>query len=230
MDGAVPKKSRLEIKFVANESELDRLTRWIKLHPAGFEPPFPARWINNIYFDTYDYLAFKQNLSGASERTKLRYRWYGHNINPGAGTLEMKCKRNYFGWKLRFDVNAPPYSEGDHWRDFIDKLKFHLPAQAKIFLAFNPQPTVLTRYSRRYYQTNDRKVRATIDVSPSAYDQRYKPYPNVAHEANIRKLMVLELKFDRCDRDRATTIMEGLPIRVSRHSKYVTGLRSVHGF
>jgi hypothetical protein len=230
MNRAVPKDSRLEIKFVANESEVDRLTHWLRLHPGGFTSPFPARWINNIYFDTYDYSAFRQNLSGASERSKLRYRWYGYEICPTEGTLELKCKRNYFGWKLRFLVQTHPFSVGDHWREFLTKLISQLPKQAQLYLVANPQPTILTRYLRHYYVTNDQKVRATIDTQQSAYDQRYKPYLNTKHQANIPRTMVLELKFSRQNRDYAASLIQGLPIRVSRNSKYVIGLRSAHGF
>jgi hypothetical protein len=62
------------------------------------------------------------------------------------------------------------------------------------------------------------------------YDQRYKPYPNTSRQANISNTIVLELKFARKDRERAAALMQGLPVRVSRNSKYVIGLRSVHGF
>lgn len=230
MSRAVPGNSRLEIKFVVNELDRDRLINWLTLHPAGFSSPHPPRWISNIYFDTYDYSAFRQNLTGASERSKLRYRWYGVDRYPDRGALELKSKRNYFGWKSRFSVEEPPYIRGDHWRDIRAKLELQLPLDGQIILASNPQPTVLTRYFRRYFTTSDRKVRATIDTQQSVYDQRYKPYPNTSRRANISSTVVLELKFSRKDRERAAALMQGLPVRVSRNSKYVIGLRSVHGF
>lgn len=230
MTSLVPQDARLEIKFVASETEQRRLINWLQLHPAGFVSPFPARWINNVYFDTHDFAAFGQNLSGASQRVKVRYRWYREDLRIGSGSLELKYKRNLFGWKRRYAIERPPYEAGDHWRQVLAKLHRQLPREARAYLDFHPQPAVLTRYRRRYYVSQDHKVRATIDTRQSVYDQRYKPHPNSSHAANICRTLVLELKFAREDRDRASALMQGLPIRVSRNSKYILGMRSVQGY
>jgi len=68
MSRGIPEDTRLEIKFVADESQEPTLMRWFGLHPAGFTESFPGRWVNNVYFDTYDYLAFRLNTDGASQR------------------------------------------------------------------------------------------------------------------------------------------------------------------
>ena len=83
----VPEDARLEIKFVSNEKNVDVIENWLKLNPAGFYRPYPDRWVNNVYFDTHDYFAFNENLTGASCRTKLRYRWYGRSTSIGKGVL-----------------------------------------------------------------------------------------------------------------------------------------------
>ena len=230
MRRTVPDDTRLEIKYVVNELNGTRLTNWLQLHPADFSCPHPPRWINNVYFDTYDFSAFRQNLTGASERSKLRYRWYGYDRFPGSGALELKSKRNFFGWKKRYSVEESPYQRGNCWREIRTNLARQLPSDARLLLASTPQPTVLTRYYRRYFITNDGKVRGTIDTQQSVYDQRYKPYPNTSRQSNISNTIVLELKFARKDRELAAALMQGLPVRVSRNSKYVIGLRSVHGF
>jgi len=230
MSRGIPEDTRLEIKFVADESQEPTLMRWFGLHPAGFTESFPGRWVNNVYFDTYDYLAFRLNTDGASQRHKVRYRWYGQHRLPSVGALEIKCKRNYFGWKHRFTVDDAPCVEGDRWQDVRRKLIFSLPEPARLLFKANPQTVILNRYHRRYLITHDRKVRATIDTMQSNYDQRYKPYPNVEHAANMLRTLIVELKFDRADRARASSIVEGLPVRVSRNSKYVIGVRSVHRF
>lgn len=226
----VPEDARLEIKFVADEIEVHRLRQWIRLHPAFFYVPHPDRWVNNVYFDTHHYFGFTENLSGASARTKVRYRWYGSHEYPGKGNLEIKCKRNYFGWKLRFRAEESPYSEGDSWRDMHHNLIGWLEPEAKKWLDANPHPVIITRYHRQYFVTRDEKVRATIDVEQSMFDQRYKPYPNINHPTNIPKTLVLEIKFDRRDRDLASSIIQGLPLRVSRNSKYMVGVKALHGY
>jgi len=230
MSVTVPSDARLEIKFVADERYEQLLESWFAGHPACFAEPFPARWVNNVYFDTYDYLAFRQNLSGASQRYKVRYRWYGEHGLPDRGSLEVKCKRNFYGWKIRYPRDEAPSQAGDRWRDIRRRLAERLPAAGRTWLAANPQPVILNRYHRRYLVTHDQRVRATIDTRLCVYDQRYKPHPNLSHAANLQRLLVVELKFERSERERASRLVEGLPLRVSRHSKYVTGVQSVRGY
>lgn len=81
-----------------------------------------------------------------------------------------------------------------------------------------------------YFVSRDEKVRATIDVKQKMFDQRYKPFPNVRYSVNLPKTLVLEFKFDRKDRAIASEIMQGLPLRVCRNSKYMIGVKSIHGF
>lgn len=230
MSRRVPEDARMEIKFVAHEIEAQRLKQWLRLHPAGFYTPHPDRQVNNVYFDTHHYFAFTENLSGASSRTKVRYRWYGQHDYPGKGTLEIKCKRNYFGWKLRFPARESPYAEGDSWRDIRRKLIVQLEPEAKTWLQANPHPVIINRYHRSYFVTHDDRVRATIDTSQSMFDQRYKPYPNVTHPANIPRTLIVEFKFDRHDRELGSRIIQGLPLRVSRNSKYMVGVKAAHGY
>ena len=230
MSVTVPADARLEIKFVADEHHAPLLASWFAAHPACFAEPFPARWVNNVYFDTHDYLAFRQNLSGASQRYKIRYRWYGAPDQPGNGTLEVKCKRNFYGWKLRYPDTQALFQHGDRWQAIQRRLAARLPPAGRIWLESNPQPVILNRYHRRYLVTHDQKVRATIDTRLAVCDQRYKPVPNLTRVASTPGLVVVELKFERSERERAARLVEGLPLRVSRHSKYVTGVQSVQGY
>ena len=64
-------KERHEIKFAAYETSYDDLKKWLLLHPAAFISAYPKRIVNNIYFDTWEYRAFSENLAGISERSKL---------------------------------------------------------------------------------------------------------------------------------------------------------------
>ena len=222
--------SRLEIKFVGDESQVHVLNRWLALRNEGLEERFPGRWVNNVYFDTHDYLAFRQNMGGASDRYKVRYRWYEAHELPAPGALEVKRKRNFFSWKLRFPADTAPCEKSDYWTDVRRKLLAVLPEQAGHWIESNPQPVILNRYYRRYLATPDNAIRLTLDMQNTVYDQRYKPYPNITHAGNMRRTVVLEMKFARSERVRASQLMRGLPLRVSRHSKYVICLRSVQGF
>ena len=223
----VPATARQEIKFVARTDKLTRLQHWVNHHSAGFTSAYPDRRINNVYFDTFNQLAYAENLAGGSARTKLRYRWYGDSKGPDHGVLERKCKRNYFGWKIRYPVAESPYHEGDHWRAIIASLRRVLPADGSEWLAENPNPVMINRYSRSYFLSADEKIRVTIDTAQSVWDQRFKPYPNFLHRANLPETLVVEIKFDRHDRDIASQVIQGMPLRVSRHSKYMVGVGAI---
>ncbi|BBM84894.1 VTC domain-containing protein [Candidatus Uabimicrobium amorphum] len=223
----IPKDSRFEIKFVAHESEVNKIKLWLKLHCAGFYTPHPDRYVNNVYFDTYDYSAYKENLAGESHRVKLRYRWYGEYAYPQQGSLEVKCKRNYYGWKIRFPNKNSPYKKGDRWRDIQQRMKEQMGEQAKKWLNFYPQPVLINRYLRHYFVSRDGKIRATIDQKQKMYDQRYKSLPNVQKQLNAPQTLVLEFKFQRCDQNIAKQVFMGLPLRVGSHSKYITAVKSM---
>jgi len=230
MTGFVPLDARLEIKFVGYSSLYDQLVSWLRLHPAKFSPPFPDRQVNNVYFDTYGYDAYDENLSGASDRTKVRYRWYGSSLVPDSGGLEVKRKRNYFGWKLRYDVNDLRYDETDGWYEIKHAIADKVPPEARHWLDFNPQPILINRYHRNYFLSDDGRVRATIDTRQEVWDQRYEAWPSFDHRANIADTMVIEFKFSREDRPLASQMLQGIPLRVSRHSKYIVGTTAIQNF
>jgi hypothetical protein len=140
MISEVPEKARYEIKFVAYEHEFHRLLQWVRMHPAGFISPYPDRRINNVYFDTQDCMAYAENLSGASDRRKVRYRWYGHNMQIDEGVLEVKCKRNYFGWKQHHKVPCKPDKGDSSWREIRNNMLAELSDDGKRILCNNPNP------------------------------------------------------------------------------------------
>ena len=225
----IPEKARYEIKFVAYEMHLHTVLLWIKSHWAIFQSPYPDRWVNSIYFDTHNYHSFNENLSGASSRVKVRYRWYGHTNRPSPGVLEIKCKRNYFGWKKNYPVKNEIFHDDGKWLDIKNEIANQISDEGKIYLEHQPFPVFINQYYRKYFVSKDERVRITVDMKQSVWDQRFKNNPNLANKTNLPKTLVLELKFDRKDQEYAADIIQGIPIRVSRHSKYIVGVRSMKG-
>ncbi len=221
-----PEFARLEIKFVNYREEFAKLEQWLKLHWLGFAQPYPDRKINNIYFDSFDYRAYAENLSGASQRNKVRYRWYGEVELPASGTLEVKRKRNFFGWKLKYPVAEPPYEPGLTWKEIRRRIYRQIPAEGQIWMQDHPQIMMLNRYWRRYYVSNCQRIRVTFDWDQAIWDQRYKSTPNFHLRGVLPDTVVVEVKFARADRDLASEMIQSLPVRVGRHSKYMNGVRS----
>ena len=70
-------KYRFEKKYILNEQRLKELQLKIKLNPDFFSEVYQQRYINNIYLDDLSYINYVDNISGQSQRTKYRIRWYG---------------------------------------------------------------------------------------------------------------------------------------------------------
>jgi len=220
-------EERHEVKFAAYSTEYSRLRHWLTMHPAGFISPYPDRQVNNVYFDNWDYRAYAENLAGVSERSKVRFRWYGGSISPVAGSLEVKQKRNHFGWKLRYRVPDVPYRDGDDWRAIRAAIRAQLPPDGRLWLDQNPMPVILNRYLREYFETADRRIRATIDTCQCVYDQRSGSKPNFDRPAISQDSLVVEFKFAREDRQYAVRLLADMPLRVGRHSKFMNGVRAI---
>lgn len=225
----VPETARLEIKFVAYDIHLHHILHWLRIHSAGFTSPYPDRKVNNIYFDTHDFLAYADNLAGVSSRTKVRYRWYGNSKTPDAGVLEVKRKRNCFGWKLHFKVNKPPYERGASWSAMRKLLEEQLPPEGRRWLFANHAPVLINRYLRQYFISRDLKIRVTIDTDLEVLEQRFNSCPNLTGTAYKNNLFVVEFKCDRTHANICNRVIQGIPIRSSRHSKYVSGVRTITG-
>lgn len=220
-------EERHEVKFAAYVIDHPRLEHWLKMHPIGFITPFPNRQVNNVYFDTFDYRAYADNLAGISERNKVRYRWYGDSAGPAAGQLEVKCKKNQFGWKLRYPVNEAPFSGAEGWRAIRERMRAQMPLDGRLWLDQNPLPVMINRYERQYFATSDGRMRATIDVNQRYYDQRNGDIPNFDHASVSQDSLVVEFKFAREDRKEAVQLLEAMPLRIGRHSKYMNAVNAI---
>jgi hypothetical protein len=222
----VPEDARHEVKFVADTTRYHELERWILMNPVGFRIPYPPRQINNVYFDTMDLYAYKENLTGASARSKARLRWYGEHDHPEKTTLEIKRRHNHLGWKHHFPGGPMDFTQ-DRWGTIRRKLWDKLPIEGQFWLDAYPIPTLINRYHRQYFETPDGSVRATLDQRQRVLDQRLRVRPNLEKYANLPDTLVVEIKFQRANYAIGAEAIRGLPIRVSRNSKYVIGVQSM---
>jgi len=224
----VPEDARYEVKFVADAVRYRELEQWIRLHPAGFRTAYPPRRVNNVYFDTPNLDAFAENLSGTSARSKVRLRWYGETFAPAKTCLEVKRRRNHLGWKLLFPAGALDFTR-ERWSSLRRALREMLPPEGRVWLDAHPQPVLINRYFRQYFESPGGKLRATLDFRQRVLDQRVGAHPNLRNRANLPDTLVVEIKFHRTDHDLGSQAIAGIPIRVSRNSKYTIGVQSILG-
>lgn len=210
---------RYERKYKIDSISAEVVRQIVINHPSSFRKIFPDRTVNNIYFDNSVLAAYFDNVEGVSDRRKLRVRWYGNDIfkieNP---KLEIKIKSNQLGRKESYPVN-------DFQLNDLGNLTQEISAKSKSYKIF--QPTLINSYLRSYYGTTDGKYRITIDRN-----LQYFSLLNAKHFTRFQiedQAVVLELKYDETLDEDAAFIMQYIPFRYSKSSKYVTGLNLLVG-
>ncbi len=215
---------RFERKFLTDQLSFSSLERLVKQHPACFTEIFQERRVNNIYFDTPSLNFFDDNIAGKSARRKVRIRWYGQSMdilkNP---VLEFKIKEGQLGMKSSYllpDISlAKQISFGffEHWFKSSD-----LPG-AVIESLLLLEPVLLNYYNRKYFQSFDKDFRFTIDKQMTFCDFKSRQRGWLQSYEDLEN-RVLELKYSQDLDEKAAWIVNHLPIRMTKSSKYVMGV------
>jgi hypothetical protein len=220
---SAPVQGRYEIKLVCPGTYASQVRALVRLHPEGFRVTYPARWVNSVYFDSFDVEGVLDNLDGASERDKLRWRWYGPR---GAwliehSHLELKRKRGMAGFKDLCPIDAPFDPRQETWTEALSFLRYHADNHFRVWLSQISCATIITRYEREYYASPDEEIRLTLDTQLSTFDQRFSRRPNLRYPTPLPDTMVIELKADASAAERLSDVLKALPFRPARNSKYV---------
>ncbi len=215
--------SRFEIKYVISAHELTTLISWLVNNDAHFYQPFPARIINNIYFDLPDLNDASDNLIGISQRKKLRLRWYDQQDTANA-VIEYKIKRNRLGIKKQYAL--PPINFKTQSVESIYKLVKSLkdiPADIRMDPRWH-NPTLHNTYKREYYISADQKVRVTIDSDIRYYiPRKFQPIKNNSRPYTYNGYIV-EFKTDYKHKPDLEQTINQFPYQPQRHSKYLSGI------
>jgi len=216
--------ARMEIKFPLVNRTPAGVDAAIRLHPMGFERLFPPRWIHNIYFDTPDLGCFYTSVSGATQRLKLRLRWYGDPAGADGGALEWKWRQNALGRKWVVPVAWDGNLEKQHWSRLRAGFREGLGARQRTSFDALALPTLLNRYRRDYWISRDGSIRLTVDDQLSFVPQRGSLRPQVRGSIPWGRIRVLELKAPAASTDAVHEAARGFPYRPARFSKYTAGM------
>jgi len=209
---------------MAPDIDRHQLEAWVRCHPAMFRPTFPPRYVNNLYLDTVGLAAYQANMDGDTERVKTRIRWY-HDVfgRIARPQLEFKAKRGLVSRKTVYLLDALVLQPGFGAHDIRALLeRSELPTEVRVRLA-GLSVTLFNRYRRSYWETPDGHSRLTIDseLVGCPVDRLYNYLCGGYVETGVA---VVELKYDTQYDDGADAIANGLPFRLTRHSKYVEGI------
>lgn len=211
---------RYERKYRLENIALPVVEQVVRQHPAGFRPLHPPRWINNLYFDTPDFQFFKDNVVGAPQRLKYRLRWYGRpfNLLPKP-VLEVKIKDNMVGRKASYQLPGHFYRS----TDLPDLVEICRRAAR---LGRELQPLLFNSYYRSYWGAPALPFRLTIDSQLQFGAYRPLPDPVLPYRDDA---VIVEVKYDAYQDEHSAFVLQHLPFRLSKSSKYVSGVNFVFG-
>lgn len=218
---------RFERKYYVTELPLAEIEAWVRRNPALFRDAYPPRTINNIYLDTPNRRSLYENLDGLADRVKARIRWYGPMFGEvKRPVLEFKIKRGMVGAKDTFELKPFEVVVGMGAEPVFKSLATaNLPERVRQLLE-SFEPVLLNRYQRHYFVSADQQYRITLDANLEFY--RFDRHLNTfqCHLRN-RYGTVVELKYsgelDRIDE----RVASYFPFRVTRMSKFVTGMHAI---
>lgn len=218
---------RFERKYHITDLPTGEVEAWVRRNPLLFREPYPPRTINNIYLDTPGRRSLFENYDGIADRVKARIRWYG----PAFGevkrpVLEFKIKRGMVGAKQAYDVVPFTVEQGMGAAEVRHALEAsNLPPDVLRHLR-DFEPVLMNRYQRKYFISADGLYRLTLDWNLEFY--RFDRHVNGFSSRVIdRRSTVLELKYSG-DIDQIDDRVSGhFPFRVTRMSKFVTGMQAV---
>ena len=190
---------------------------------------YENRIVNNIYFDSFNFKSFRDNIDGQSKRVKTRYRWYGKFKNESSGNMEFKIKRNIFGYKKTYKIKNLVINKEKKFKYINEKISSELPDNISEFFKQNNTPQIINQYEREYFKTKNQKFRVTIDRNIKVFDQTRSNSPNITKKTISQNYIVLEIKFERKFREGIEDLISNIPIRISKNSKYINAFRSIYG-
>lgn len=218
---------RYERKFLVRDMTLEELSQVVRLHPAVFYPIHHPRWINNIYLDSPALKSFSDNVEGVGHRTKFRIRWYGDlQGDIPAPMLEIKRKWGYLSKKELIPIPEFNFEEVMLSGGVMELLQSStIPAETRNEL-MPCQPALVNRYHRSYYLSADGHYRVTLD-SQLKYYPIHLPFPELLEQEARDAACILELKYDSGQDDGAKDISSEFQFRLTKSSKYVSGVIQV---
>ena len=219
---------RYEKKFVVEGMSAMQAIAVLRLHPALFRELYPPRYVNNIYLDTPLLSDYYSNVNGYHQRRKVRVRWYHDLFRPvDDALLEFKNKQGEVGSKEQFPFPAFNMDETLTERDFRAAVAASALPQAVKVRLHGLEFAMLNRYKRWYFATPGETFRVTIDDELSFYhlgklSNHFRQY----HQE--RRSLIVELKYSVADDAAAQRVCAALPFRITRSSKYISGVDSVY--
>lgn len=214
---------RYERKFKPSALSYHQTRNIVLSSAAFFRNIFHPRYVNNIYLDTPELDSFYDNVGGKSDRKKYRIRWYGEKTGKiSDAVLEIKIKNAYRGTKLSFFLPDFEISENISTAYFRELFRSADIPQAVFSEIAGLEIKLMNRYRREYFRDLSGNYRLTIDSEIEYY--KLGEIYNRFNDSFTDSEVVVEIKYDEEHNDTATGVINTMPFRMTRNSKYVDGI------
>ncbi len=205
---------RYEVKIPMQKGQFIHFENSLK--SLGLYPKrvYQDRVVHSIYLDNAKFTSYLDNVSGASNRIKVRVRYYDNDTKNLR--LEYKTKTNKTSSKNVFDIENKENLDLSDPKN-IKKLLSQIEIPKEILSLY---PVLEVEYKRSYF-TLAKDIRMTIDR-----DIKYKKlYPlKSGYFTSSPVYSVVEFKYPTNMQSQFKKLLYNLPFRIFRHSKYVVGM------
>jgi hypothetical protein len=211
---------RYELKLPLQRYQFLEIEHWLRHAGIMRRKVFPDRLVHSVYLDSATLDDYQDNVAGLSRRGKIRLRWY--NDACDSLVLELKNKRGRVANKLVMELENSAGTVPLQ-RTRINQLLGTNPRSLSLARQLNLFPSLHVMYQRAYYEIAP-EIRMTVDTGI-----RYqKLYPVRSHKTTPSSVdVVVEIKYPMHRKQAASELLQGLPARVFRHSKYIIGVDTV---
>ena len=210
---------RYELKYILDNSSINESLKLILIN-ANAKKKYNKRIVNSIYFDDINFTNANDNLIGLSHRKKYRLRWYN---NTDKLFFETKIKKNKINFKKILPLTLNDKKINNLSFSEINEIFQRQVLKKHKNISSYLNPTLGVMYLRDYYENNE-GIRITVDNDINFYQTIRNKKIN---EVNFTKynFSVLEIKFQTHLLDHARKILVNFKTLLSRHSKYLIGLK-----
>jgi len=218
--------NRYEIKFILNQAALTEAMFFLKM--IGTHEMYPERQVNSIYYDTPDFESVRDNLSGVSDRNKLRLRWYGRKHIPSYNNMVMEIKNRYgrVGRKKKYFIDD--LSNTSIHTSTVGELNSNIAKYLWQTYEYNGLinscniPVLYVGYTRSYYEEKS-DIRITIDKKIHFRNVTLNKYV-LDHSKLPYNQNIMEIKFPLDMKNKVVDLLRPYNFTPMRHSKYLVGL------
>jgi len=219
---------RYERKFVTSELTVSEIELLVRFHPAMFSEIYKERFVNSLYLDSLDKRNYFDNVNGLQNRVKVRLRWYGDLFGEiTSPTLELKIKKDRWGRKETYPLTPFSLNAGFSLEELRSVFKSSDISESLKTDLLSLEWTLQVRYKRKYYQSACHNYRITIDSDIAFCRPPLDKSYLLSRPANPMNT-VMELKYACSKAESAARIVNYFPFRMTKNSKYVSGLESLN--